>query len=168
MGLGGGSSRLNIDGYVTTSGFHETGDPSYDYTQLFRNGAIEAVDADLLCGHGETKLFIPSIEFERDIIQGTTRYFKAYREIGIEGPVVAMLSFLRVRGFYMYTDPHLTRLRGAHRIDKQHLLIPEVVIEDLGAPVPTSLRPVFDLVWQACGYRHSYNYDDNGEWKPRS
>jgi hypothetical protein len=168
MGSTGWNSRVNMDGYATFSGHDGTDDPQYNYAQLFRNAAIEAVDASLLSGHGDLKQFIPSVAFERDVLQGTMHYFKAYRDIGIDGPVIVMLSLLRVRGFYMYVDPHQFSSREVHRVDKEHLIIPEVVIEDLSAAVPATMRPVFDLVWQACGYRRSYNYDDSGEWKPRS
>lgn len=167
MGSTGWNSRLNIDGYVTFSGNDGTDEPLYDYAQLFRNGTIEAVDAGLLSGHEEHKNFIPSIAFERDVLQGVTHYFKAYREINIDAPIVVMLSLLHVRGFYMYVDPHRFMSRGVHRIDKPHLVLPEIVVDDLSMPVPESLRPMFDLVWQACGYRRSYNYDEQGNWKPR-
>ena len=167
MGSTAWNSRVNMDGYVSFSGYGGMDDPQEKYAQLFRNGTIEAVDASVLSGFGDRKQFIPSVAFERDVIHGTMGYFKAYRDIGIDGPVVAMLSLLRVRGFYMGVDPSRFSSAGLHRIDKEHVIIPEVVIEDLSAPIPTIMRPVFDLVWQACGYRKSYNYGEHGEWKER-
>jgi hypothetical protein len=165
VGSSGGNRRLNIDGFVTYSGNEIAGKPQFDYAQLFRNGSIEAVDASLLSGDENGKDFIPSVAFERDIIYGGKNYFGAYLGLGINGPVVAMLSLLNVRGFYMLTSGIM--FRGTHRIDKQNLLIPEVVIEDLSIPVEMSFRPMFDLVWQACGIRRSMNYDEHGNWKSR-
>jgi hypothetical protein len=45
---------------------------------------------------------------------------------------------------------------------------PEDAIEFLGqfeieAGVPQLLRPMFDIVWQACGYPGSCNYDNEGK-----
>jgi len=163
LGGGGGSIRLNLDGFVNYSG--NLGDePKFAYAQMFRHGAIEAVDATLLHpdrpGGGQ---LIPSEQFERDLLSSYTQYATVYRELGITPPVVAMLSLLRVRGYYMYAGP----ARHADFIDRDNLLMPDILIEDLTAPADQVLRPAIDLTWQSCGFVGSLNYDERGKWRPR-
>jgi hypothetical protein len=46
------------------------------------------------------------------------------------------------------------------------LPLPEVLVENYGADVPTVLRPMFDALWQACGLEQSLNYNAQGNWEP--
>ena len=167
MGASGYNSRLNIDGYVSYQGGKLPDDEQFNYAQIFRNGIVEGVDAFILSGHDEKDNFIPSIALEEDLLQGARQYFKAYKAIGISGPVIVMLSLLNVRGFYMHAGNRMMS-RTIHRIEKKNLLLPDVIVEDIETPVESSFRPVFDLVWQGCGFRRSFNYDDSGQWNPRN
>jgi hypothetical protein len=45
-------------------------------------------------------------------------------------------------------------------IDRDTLMLPEVLIEEYGAEIGKLLRPSFDALWQACGLEKSLNYDD--------
>lgn len=133
---------------------------------MFRNGAIEAVDTRLLSGSPDAKNFIPSVAYERDLIKATSDYLKIYRELEIQPPFVIMLSFLGVKGFWMYTSAGQSPA-GTGQIDRDTLLIPEVVIEDFPKTPASLMRSIFDLVWQSCGYVRSFNYDANNEWVGR-
>jgi hypothetical protein len=50
------------------------------------------------------------------------------------------------------------------RFDRQDVLIPDVVIE-ADVSIGRGIRPGFDLMCQAAGYRGSENYEPDGEWK---
>jgi hypothetical protein len=50
-------------------------------------------------------------------------------------------------------------------IDRDALLLPDVIAEEFDVDVPKLLKPVFDGLWNACGYPRSLNYDDEGNWK---
>ncbi|MFH1622565.1 MAG: ATP-binding protein, partial [Candidatus Omnitrophota bacterium] len=50
-------------------------------------------------------------------------------------------------------------------IDRDILLLPEVIIEDYNAIPEQILKPCFDSVWNACGYPASLNYDEQDKWK---
>jgi hypothetical protein len=52
-------------------------------------------------------------------------------------------------------------------IDRDHLIILEVRIDDYGVDIAQVLHPVFDAVWNAAGCQRSWNYNEQGEWKPR-
>ncbi|TFI51958.1 hypothetical protein BLD44_023585 [Mastigocladus laminosus UU774] len=53
-----------------------------------------------------------------------------------------------------------------YSIDRDILLIPEIVIEDYAAKASNILRPAFDAIWQACGWECCQNYDASGNWNP--
>ncbi len=162
MGATQWNQRLNFDGYVSYQGGSEQGDPQFNYTQLFRNGAIEGVDAFLLAGFDGKTDFIPSVALEEDVLNGAKQYFAAFKKMQMTGAVVIMLSLLNVRGFYMHASKHRMPY-PVHRIEKRDLLLPDVMVDDVDTPVEVAFRPVFDLLWQACGYRCSLNYDEAGK-----
>lgn len=44
---------------------------------------------------------------------------------------------------------------------------PEIVIEDSEIDVEKILKPWFDMVWNACVFSRSLNFDDSGKWTGR-
>jgi hypothetical protein len=52
-------------------------------------------------------------------------------------------------------------------INAENLILPETVVEDFATPVGKILKPMFDLVWNACGYPASKNFDAQGSWVNR-
>jgi hypothetical protein len=52
-----------------------------------------------------------------------------------------------------------------YEIDRDHLIVPEFFVQSYDEKASDILRPAFDAIWQACGYRYSENYDEDGEWQ---
>ena len=85
----------------------------------------------------------------------------------IEPPAFLMLSFLGVRGYWMYVGPQWAG-SGARTIGRDNLIAPELVLDtyDLDeAQTATLMRPLFDSIWNACGWERSINYDEQGKWR---
>jgi hypothetical protein len=59
------------------------------------------------------------------------------------------------------------RYKCKHEVDRDYLLIPEILVESYDTPASEILRPAFDAVWQACGFPRSLNYDEQGNWQER-
>jgi hypothetical protein len=59
------------------------------------------------------------------------------------------------------------RIRETHTIDRDILLLPEVIVEKYDDEASQVLRPCFYAIWNACGFKKSFNYNDNDEWAPR-
>jgi len=160
---GGMNYRYNYDGFLTYSG--QTGGTSQSYTQLFRSGIIEAVECSLLEPHGEEK-YIPSIEFERRLIESLGNYVSVLKALGSELPVFVFLNLLEVKGYRMaFREWRLTG--SVNTIDRDLLLLPEVLIETYEVNPDAVLRPLFDSIWNACGYAGSPYYDEAGKWVGR-
>ena len=157
--------RVNFDGLLSVAPVSTGG--ALGYVQLFRNGIVEAVDCDRLAPlephRQRSDKYIPSIAYERDIIRAVDDYTKFYRKYEMPTPVLVGVSVLNVKGFNMGTG----RIDDVgRRIDRDHLILPDLLAESLDFDAASFLRPCFDQIWNACGYERSLNYDEKGNWKP--
>ena len=163
MGTSTYDRRLNLEG-VIAFGTHQ---PCHTYTQIYRNGVIEAVQGNILAHRYEGRLVIPSVAWERYIFGYLPSCIRMIQGIGCNGPVIVALSLLKTSGLVMGTDsffgPELS-----HPIGSQNVILPETVVEDLSMPVGRILKPMLDLVWNACGLRSSTNFDSEGNWIDRT
>jgi len=151
--------RYNIDGLLTYSKLNYD-DRSFSYTQLFRNGIIEAVNSEVLwTGKGEKKITITYIEDA--LIDAVPAYMNAFERLQIDLPVFLFVTLVDVKGF---TIP-LNRSWGSNEpypIDRDIVMVPEIIIEKIDFDPSITLKPIFDCIWNACGYRGSFNYDREG------
>lgn len=160
----GWDHRLNLDGYLTYARRQQETD-CRAYTQFFRNGIIECVLSDIQANDKHQGKLLLATHYEYRI----TYHFRHFdtiltsmREIGLEPPVWCFMSLTgvkdaRIQAEGYYPDEYLY-------IDREVLMLPESVIEDLSVPPVSILKPMFDLVWNASGYAQSLNFDSKGEW----
>jgi len=159
---GGWNDRLNFDGFVTFTG-DDQHQPSLAYTQVFRNGSIEAV-AGIPSDPKERKI---APWYEGRVASALAQYLRAQALIGVGPPLAVSVSMLRVRGCTMASGPHYSvPLHGG--ADRDVLAGPFGLIEDMDSDAAQVLRPSFDALWNAFGYPGSINYDNHGNWRPRS
>ena len=157
--------RFNFDGLVCHT---VTREKAPGYVQLFRNGIVEAVLADIKNPTRDGQKEIPGGWFEEQFITHLPIYLRTLREIGVEPPIFLMLSMLGVSGFVFHIGDHFRRYRyNQIPIDRDALLIPEILLESYDLDPTAVLRPVFDTVWNAAGWVRSMNYDENGAWRSR-
>lgn len=158
----GFNSKYNLEGFITYTG--SSTQRSASYTQLYRNGIIEAVDGVLIRPHGED-LFIPSIAYEEKLITALWHYFQVMKIIGVEPPVLIFLTLLGVKGYRMYVNPGtLAWPSDFGPISNDILMLPEIIVENYDVETHTILKSSFDAIWNACGFPASRNYNDKGEW----
>jgi len=154
-----GSHRLNFDGLLTYSG---PSDATYDsYLQLFRNGAIETVDSWMLDEDMNGGKKIRSLAFENKLISGLDRYLELENDVGFEPPIFVMMSLIGVKGYTMGLDPSSHKFE----IDRDLLILPDILVEDYDSDSAHLLHPAFDTVYQACGIDGSPYYDKDGNRK---
>jgi hypothetical protein len=55
----------------------------------------------------------------------------------------------------------------AHKIDRDVLLLPEIIVQNYEVRAEDVLKTAFDSIWNACGLPRSLNYDANGNWVGR-
>jgi len=157
--------RLNFDGFLAYSPPEQAGN-SIVYSQLFRNGIIETVESSLIRNehaplHAQNHIGIGQIE--KNVVEALERYFGYYKKQQIGPPYVVLLSLLGTKE--MATPPKAIGLSSGHPIDKNELIIPEILIEDLTQEIDVVMRPAFDSIWNAAGHERSLSYDESGRLK---
>lgn len=157
----GWNNRINLEGILSYSGGRT--DKSHSYVQLYRNGIIEAVEGLMLSPNDE-KRYIPSIAYERELLKYLCIYLKLLKELSINPPIVIFLTLIGVEGFEMAVDRTGLWPEKHYKIDRNVLQLPENLIDSYDTEPKDILRPMFDLIWNACGYEHSYNFDEKGNW----
>ena len=159
------ADRPNLDGLLIYCAPAVEGESrSHDYIQVFRNGSIEGVTT-LLPSQQSNRHFYGDWH-EKGIIGFVNAALTFRAAHGLGFPVLVMVSLLRFRGISLFPP---ARSRPSFTIapyDRDTMLLPEVVIEAPDDSVSRKLRPLFNVMWQAAGYKGSRSYDTEGEWHP--
>jgi Putative DNA-binding domain len=155
----GWSRRINLDGLVTYSGFPEG---SISYTQLFRNGTIEAVEGHWLNVEHEGKRTIPYAAVEEGVLKYLEKAFEIQKELGVNPPIVVALTLSGTKGLEMARD--VFSFAQGYPITDDDLVLPESVVDSFEEKPGKILKPLFDLIWNACGYARTRTLDDEGNW----
>ncbi len=158
--------RYNLDGLITAGtlmhdyDFGRAKHRANSYLQLFRNGSIEAAGVLMQSGNeGILEIY----ELEGDIIAGLDRYLQLQERLGVEPPLVVMLSLFGVADRTIY-HPKYNYSGPAYKFERDALVLPEVVVESYGVRAGEAMRSVFDAVWNAGGYPRAMSYDEDGKW----
>ncbi len=170
MGNQGYTPTFNFDGFLAAA--PGNGQPNNTYVQLLRSGFLESVDSRTLrplapeSEGGSPRKIIPSIAWEQRLIHALANHLDAFAGLRLPPPYVLSISLLNVKGFTMYVgNSYRYDQESAHPIDRDHLLTDEVLIESAAEKPDRILRPLFDQIWNACGWPHSINFDSQGNWK---
>lgn len=155
--------RLNLNGVLIFGSQR----PCPSYTQVYRNGALEVVQGRILAHEHEGRMVIPSVAYENYVLRYLPQCVRLLQQIGANAPVVVALTLLATRGLYMGINNFWGDQPG-FPIDSDSLILPEVVVEDLTTPASLILRPLFDLIWNACGLPRSANFNEDGDWIGRA
>lgn len=136
---GGYTYRLNLDGVLN---YNET---LGAYTQLYRNGIVEAVavwvfDEDNKKIYAEDMLGI--------LIQGLGDYLSLYKQMNIRCPVYGFISLQGVKNFSIPKD---SLYYGYDHFERDTFQLPEIVIEDLNSDSVELLRFPMNVLWNAGG-----------------
>jgi len=160
----GYSPRINFEGF---SNVHSGADGKcLSYTQVFRNGAIEAVKVRVVSDLQQGQLWIPTLDFDRWIFEKLASYLSALQRLDVPPPIVLMITLQGVRGSRLgvgsdsFEDPP--------KIDRDVLNLPECVIEQYGTDIDyqRAARPAFDALWNTGGFARSKHFDSTGRWVP--
>jgi len=133
--------RYNIDGLLTYGKFKKA-ERSFSYTQLFRNGIVEAVNSEVLwTKKGEKIITITYIEDA--LIETVPTYMNVYTKLKIDLPVFLFVTLVDVKGFTIPLEKSWGR-NEPYPIDRDIVLIPEILIEKEEFDSVKTLLPIFD------------------------
>ncbi|QIN81056.1 hypothetical protein GBA65_21705 (plasmid) [Rubrobacter marinus] len=159
----GRSPRYNFDGLVSEGRYPGRGIGSY--AQLFRTGAVEAVDATPFDDEYNRSVIVAH-QLEETTVEALKRYLRLQRELDVSSPVVVMLGLVGVRGYEIPDGGGTSSY--IRPVDRDDLIVPEALLEagpsSGEGEVGLALKRMFDAVWNACGYAESPNFYDDGRW----
>lgn len=146
--------RINVDGVVA---WKSTEGEILSYAQVYRAGALESlfvVPDRTLLRDDSAAIYR---EFEAEVLRVVKAGVKCLSEGGAEAPYAILFTLIGTKGRSIVGSP-------GHALEMEELLLPDVVIEGLGEDFARSLKPAFDIIWNAAGMTGSGNYDDAGSW----
>ena len=132
---------------------------------MFRNGIIECVDTRRVNIQIDERAIIPSIAYKKDLVGLLPVLLTLQQDLDVDPPLVLMLTLTGVKGYRMGINHQFFDLDSGAPIDRDLLLIREVVLQDYEIDSGRTLRPIFAAVWNAAGWPGSRNYDESGNWK---
>lgn len=152
--------RLNLDGLIS----YNHGNPCSAYTQLYRSGVIEAVSGEIVARPFKQRTVIPSVRFEGYILQYLPACIGTLQQVGVTPPVLIGLTLTKTHGLVMGVDEMRLEFGLSYPIAQNSVILPATLVEDFSIPPVKILRPMFDLVWNACGHPRSENFDSEDHW----
>ena len=144
------SGRYNFEGFVSYRGIKQP----YAYTQIFRNGIIEAVDMEYNPKSENNVSDGIDINYENYIRNAISKYFDIQQNLGITPPVFVIFTLLGVKGAHIgYSESHEPKLEpiiGSVPFIRDDLILPEVILSNFdNAQIEQQMRQVFDIVLNA-------------------
>jgi hypothetical protein len=151
--------RFNYYGFINERG----GEQNRGYTQVFRNGSLEATKANIVRERNGSR-FISGLALERQIFEVFSPYLMGLRDVGVPPPLIIMFTFEGV-GSATYKLAKYPRDYD-QRLPEDLLFLPECVLEDYGTEADHHkvVRPAFDALWNAIGYSRSQLFSKEGLW----
>lgn len=149
--------RFNLDGYLVTA-MHGRA-----YTQLFRDGTIEAVIAP---GPDDSeRVYISGHQIEEWLIDGLDRVKTVYDRIDVGGPFAIGVTLALVRGAYLVPNYQGGRwqTRQLPAINEDVGLVALDEVNDIREPAESLLAKSIETVWNMGGFGSSPYYKD-GHW----
>jgi len=157
----------NLDGLVVQSANDARGT---SYVQLSRDGTLETVGVRAAGprdpGPQSSGMFdespaqgIGAFHLESSLIQLLGRWIDRWAALGESGPMMLALALTGVKGLRLF--PHSDGLYALPiQIDRDVLLIPEIVVDDFSRPPDVILHPILDMMWNAGGWPGSPHYHE--------
>lgn len=161
MYTSGWSSRVNLNGVLVYS--RRWDDEYSSYTQIYRNGIIESVDSWILSSRNDKK-YIPSGVYEKEIYYAIKRYLSFLKENNINTPILIFISLIGIKNYSMAVSQNYYFSDKYNNIDTEVINLPEFLVQNYTDEISTLLKPIFDIIWNACGFKGSDNFNNEWQW----
>ena len=161
IAMAGMMPRYNFHGFINEHG----GEHNQGYTQVFRNGCLEAALADLIQGENGEQ-FISGTALENEIFDVFSSFIEGLRDIGVPPPLIIMVTFQGVRGarYAVHKNTYGGRILP---LPEDLMRLPECILEDYGTTADhhRAVKPAFDALWNAIGHAGSQYFGADGLWR---
>ncbi|WP_274426905.1 AlbA family DNA-binding domain-containing protein [Chelativorans sp. YIM 93263] len=161
-----GNSRINFDGFMVV----RPADIPHGYTQVFRNGVVEATKVRVVADHPQLGMRIPMRSFVEPIYQRLPQYVRALQALNVPPPFGVSITVAGVEGSHLGINNNPLGLDFQHPIDRPTLVLPMQVIADFGtdASYRAAIAPAIDALFNAVGVASAAdflaNFNEAGVW----
>lgn len=163
LGASGRTDRFNIDGFINLRG----GSVCHGYTQVFRDGKVEATKAKVRSNwRGNDILHWSDAASVVEVVPG---YLAAMKQLGVTPPLVVSITLEGFGGAKLGVHGYDYSMDEIPPFGPDALIqLPEALIEDYGDDQSafSALRSPLDALWNAGGFGRSTLYTAEGEFKP--
>jgi hypothetical protein len=104
---------------------------------------------------------ITGYRLEAEIVETLDEMAEGYAGIGIGGPALVKVTMLEVFGVRLARRSTTNRTRG---FDRPTVPLPNIQLDRIGKPMGNALRPVFNRLWRAAGWRDGSQSFQRSEW----
>jgi hypothetical protein len=98
------------------------------------------------------------------IMDCAERMLKIMETLQIPGPYYLLVALLNVNGLRVAPAPKGHFRPDVRSIDRENLILPEILLHDTRVSIEAEMRSSFDMIWNACGWQRSFSYDDHGAY----
>jgi hypothetical protein len=160
IGALGMSPRFNFEGFINERG----GEHNFGYTQVFRNGAVEATKASIISKH-QNKDFIAGLVLESEIFEVLPAYVNGLRDVGAPPPLAVLFTLEGVKGIRYEVKVNIFD-DSAPPIERDILQLPDCLINEYGpdAYYHRAVKPAFDALWNTAGRAAAQSFSSDGVW----
>ena len=134
--------RMNLEGWVNYGSFEN--EVTASYTQVYRNGIVEAVDTmevGISPGSKETRGALSS-GYEVKLQSALPHYVKILSKLGIESPFYLSLCLINVGSWYLKREKHV---RSKFAFDFDNVVIPPIICSEPGFNTDAALLDLFNI-----------------------
>lgn len=160
IGASAYSWRFNLDGFVVYRG----GEVCHGYTQIFRDGSVEATSTSVFREHDGARFF-PSEALTRKIIRSLSSYMSGMKAIDASPPILLQISFFGMNGVRL----GVSRSGGIDSpppYDREELHLPPTVISNYrdDGNYEQVVAEQMDFLWNAFDFERCTYFDEGGRW----
>lgn len=143
--------QVNFEGMLLYSGYQNSKKEIGNYTQIYRNGIIEAVDLVSVnfIENGYPKMSLNLIE--DSIINFIKNVIHNYKIINVDPPILLTISFLDVRGKQISLNEFSRDITKSNGLLKDAYFLPELLIESFDENWIDKIDEIFYTMWNAFG-----------------
>ena len=144
-------------------------------TEITLEGIINAAGHRVICvdpgsldeSVSKDVQIIPSMAFERNIIDAVSSYTQALSDFGADGPWLVALGFINMSKSRLYVGIRYgfggREYQGSQILPQPVEISKHISLQDHQL-VAKALRPIFDFIWRDYNFPGSLNFDQSGEW----
>ncbi|RUS44937.1 helix-turn-helix domain-containing protein [Cohnella sp. AR92] len=146
-------TTYNLEGIIQT-----INESAWHY-QLFRDGKMEARDPLIFEKDSDNDWALKVGDISLCAMRMLYHFMKIVQHYQISPPFAVFMSVLHMHGSYA-VSPVRGRVRFAG--GRNHTFFHGILIEDADTNIEEKMHPLFDILYQACGYSECTDYDEHG------